>query len=57
MVLATRAKLTEVSFKPWCAARQTMAATQAFTEIVEGGVAPADDHRGRGVLFRRRSCA
>jgi 2-methylcitrate dehydratase PrpD len=31
----------EVSFKPWCAARQTMAATQALKEIIEGGVAPA----------------
>jgi 2-methylcitrate dehydratase PrpD len=35
------AALTEVSFKPWCAARQTMAATQALKEIIEGGVAPA----------------
>ena len=33
--------LAEVSFKPWCAARQTMAATQALKEIIEGGVAPA----------------
>jgi 2-methylcitrate dehydratase PrpD len=33
--------LQKVSFKPWCAARQTMAATQALKEIVEGGVAPA----------------
>jgi 2-methylcitrate dehydratase PrpD len=33
--------LTEVSFKPWCAARQTMAATQALKEIIEAGVAPA----------------
>jgi 2-methylcitrate dehydratase PrpD len=32
--------LQEVSFKPWCAARQTMAATQALKEIIEGGVAP-----------------
>jgi 2-methylcitrate dehydratase PrpD len=33
--------LTELSFKPWCAARQTMAATQALKEIIESGVAPA----------------
>ncbi len=33
--------LNEVSFKPWCAARQTMAATQALKEIIESGVAPA----------------
>ena len=33
--------LAQVSFKPWCAARQTMAATQALKEIIEGGVAPA----------------
>ena len=32
--------LREVSFKPWCAARQTMAATQALKEIIESGVAP-----------------
>jgi len=35
-------KLAEVAFKPWCAARQTMAATQAFKEIIEGGVAVGD---------------
>jgi 2-methylcitrate dehydratase PrpD len=29
----------EVSFKPWCAARQTMAATQALRESLESGVA------------------
>jgi 2-methylcitrate dehydratase PrpD len=29
----------EVSFKPWCAARQTMAATQALCESLEGGIA------------------
>jgi 2-methylcitrate dehydratase PrpD len=34
--------LTDVSFKPWCAARQTMAATQALKEIIESGVSPAD---------------
>jgi 2-methylcitrate dehydratase PrpD len=31
--------LREISFKPWCAARQTMAATQALREIIESGVA------------------
>jgi 2-methylcitrate dehydratase PrpD len=39
--LGERVALTEVSFKPWCAARQTMAATQALKEIIEAGVAPA----------------
>jgi 2-methylcitrate dehydratase PrpD len=34
--------LTDVSFKPWCAARQTMAATQAFKSILASGIAPAD---------------
>jgi len=33
--------LAQVSFKPWCAARQTMAATQALREIIETGVEPA----------------
>jgi 2-methylcitrate dehydratase PrpD len=32
--------LSEMSFKPWCAARQTMAATQALKEIIASGVAP-----------------
>jgi 2-methylcitrate dehydratase PrpD len=32
------AALSQVSFKPWCAARQTMAATQALKEILESGV-------------------
>jgi 2-methylcitrate dehydratase PrpD len=32
--------LREVSFKPWCAARQTMAATQALRELLDSGVAP-----------------
>jgi 2-methylcitrate dehydratase PrpD len=40
--LGTPPKLTEVSFKPWCAARQTMAATQALREIIDSGVAAAD---------------
>ncbi len=30
--------LIQTSFKPWCAARQTMAATQALKEIIEEGV-------------------
>ena len=34
--------LEEVSFKPWCAARQTMAATQAFIELIASGVAPGE---------------
>ncbi len=32
-------RLGEVAFKPWCAARQTMAATQALIEIIASGVA------------------
>lgn len=36
--LGTRWALTEVSFKPWCAARQTMPATQALKEILAEGV-------------------
>jgi 2-methylcitrate dehydratase PrpD len=38
--LGERTASTEVSFKPWCAARQTMAATQALREIIDSGVAP-----------------
>jgi 2-methylcitrate dehydratase PrpD len=34
--------LTHVSFKPWCAARQTMAATQALKELIESGLRPDD---------------
>jgi 2-methylcitrate dehydratase PrpD len=34
--------LEQVSFKPWCAARQTMAATQGLREIIDGGVRVAD---------------
>jgi 2-methylcitrate dehydratase PrpD len=33
-----RPAFVEVSFKPWCAARQTMAATQALCESLEGGI-------------------
>ena len=32
--------MLDVSFKPWCAARQTFAATQALKDIVARGVAP-----------------
>jgi 2-methylcitrate dehydratase PrpD len=38
--LGARSVLHEVSFKPWCAARQTMPATQALRELIDGGVAP-----------------
>jgi len=37
--LGERAALLDLSFKPWCAARQTMAATQALKEIIADGVA------------------
>jgi 2-methylcitrate dehydratase PrpD len=37
--LGERSVISDVSFKPWCAARQTMAPTQALREIVDGGVA------------------
>jgi len=40
--LDERPALPEVSFKPWCAARQTMGASQALREIIEGGVSPSD---------------
>ncbi len=39
--LGKRPVLAEMSFKPWCAARQTMAATQALKEIVASGVPAA----------------
>jgi 2-methylcitrate dehydratase PrpD len=32
--------LHQVSFKPWCAARQTMAATQALREVLAEGISP-----------------
>jgi 2-methylcitrate dehydratase PrpD len=38
--LGERLALDDTSFKPWCAARQTMAATQALRETVTAGVAP-----------------
>ncbi len=37
--LGERFSLEEVAFKPWCAARQTMAATQALIEIISSGIA------------------
>jgi 2-methylcitrate dehydratase PrpD len=37
--LGQRFGLEEVAFKPWCAARQTMAATQALIEIISSGIA------------------
>jgi 2-methylcitrate dehydratase PrpD len=40
--LGASPKLQEVSFKPWCAARQTMAATQALHEIIDSDVVAAD---------------
>jgi 2-methylcitrate dehydratase PrpD len=33
--------IDEAAFKPWCAARQTMAATQGLKEILADGVSPA----------------
>jgi 2-methylcitrate dehydratase PrpD len=41
-LLDERPVLSEVSFKPWCAAKQTMAATQALKEIIESGVSPSE---------------
>jgi 2-methylcitrate dehydratase PrpD len=38
--LGQRFALDDISFKPWCAARQTIAATQALLEIIESGVSP-----------------
>jgi 2-methylcitrate dehydratase PrpD len=40
--LGDRFALDEVSFKPWCAARQTMAATQALRELVNEGAVVAE---------------
>jgi len=37
--LGKRFRLGEVAIKPWCAARQTIAATQALIEIIRTGVA------------------
>jgi 2-methylcitrate dehydratase PrpD len=41
-LLDERPVLGDVSFKPWCAAKQTMAAAQALREIIEEGVQPSD---------------
>src|ERR1700730_11015642 len=38
--LGKQSTLAQVSFKPWCAARQTMPATQALLEIIESGMPP-----------------
>ena len=43
----------DVSMKPWCAARQTMAATQGLREILEEGVAPAKSRGSRPTCYRR----
>ena len=34
--------LAHLSFKPWCAARQTMAATEALRQLIAEGAAPDD---------------
>jgi 2-methylcitrate dehydratase PrpD len=39
---AERPAFSEMSFKPWCAARQTMAATQALRECLDSGIAAED---------------
>src|SRR5262245_7565171 len=39
--LGERIALSDVSFKPWCAARQTMAPTHAIKDIVASGIAPS----------------
>ena len=38
--LGRRIAIDDTSFKPWCAARQTIAATQALLEMIESGVSP-----------------
>lgn len=38
--LAKGPSILEIGYKPWCAARQTMAAAQGFKEIMAGGVTP-----------------
>jgi 2-methylcitrate dehydratase PrpD len=35
-------RFMEISFKPWCAARQTMPATQALRELLDGGLAASE---------------
>ncbi len=39
--LGKRVAVLDVAFKPWCAARQTMAAVQGFKEMLESGLDPA----------------
>ena len=51
MALGGGLALSETSFKPWCAARQTMAATQALQEILASGVRPQEIDADR-----RRPC-
>jgi 2-methylcitrate dehydratase PrpD len=49
-LLEERAALSDTSFKPWCAAKQTMAAAQALREIIDGGVPPSSmSHLAVGV--------
>jgi 2-methylcitrate dehydratase PrpD len=43
--LQDRPALQQTSFKPWCAARQTMAATQGLREILRAGVRPQEIDR------------
>ena len=38
--IGARSVVLELSFKPWCAARQTMPATQALKEIIAEGIDP-----------------
>ena len=40
--LEAEPSVAATSFKPWCAARQTMAAVQALREIIGEGVAPGE---------------
>jgi 2-methylcitrate dehydratase PrpD len=49
--LGTTWLLNQVSLKPWCAARQTMAATQALREILADGVAAADISEVRAAVL------
>jgi 2-methylcitrate dehydratase PrpD len=39
--LDQRPAVAQTSFKPWCAAKQTMAAAQALREIIEEGLPPS----------------
>jgi 2-methylcitrate dehydratase PrpD len=39
--LGGRFAIQETSFKPWCAARQTMASAQALRDLIAGGIDPA----------------